>query len=109
MQDITKIWSQAQTAIKSRIGEIAFNTWFGTVKIKGDKANNLTLEVPDSFFKEWFTTHYLELTNAAVKEASGQESLIQLEVNPSIIKKEKKDKLQVFDSLMKEASTDTVR
>jgi len=109
MQDITKIWNQAQAAIKARIGDIAFNTWFGPIKIKGDKANNLTLEIPDNFFKDWFTTHYLELTNSAVKEASGQECTIQLEVNPSIIKKDKKDKLQAFESLIKEEPADTVR
>lgn len=109
MQDIAKIWSEAQNTIKSRIGEIAFNTWFGPIKIKSGKTKNLTLEVPDSFFKEWFMTHYLGLTSLAVKELSGQEIPIELEINPSIIKKEKKDRLEVFESRIKEETPDTVK
>ncbi|MDD5617597.1 MAG: chromosomal replication initiator protein DnaA [Candidatus Omnitrophica bacterium] len=108
-QDITKIWSATQNTIKSRIGEIAFNTWFGPIKIKGDKTKNLTLEVPDNFFKEWFVSHYLELTSSTVRELAGQEIPIELEVNPSIIKKEKKDKLQVFESRIKEEDSNNVR
>jgi chromosomal replication initiator protein len=102
MQDVNKIWSDAQAAIKSRIGEIPFSTWFGPVKIKSDKPKNLTLEVPDIFFKDWFANHYLELTSSVVKELAGQEIAIELAVNPSIIKKEEKSKLQVFESRIKE-------
>jgi chromosomal replication initiator protein len=101
-QDITKIWNETQDAIKSRIGEIAFNTWFGPLRIKSDKTKNLTLEVPDNFFKEWFISHYLELVSTTVRELAGQDMPIDLEVNPNIIKKEKKDKLQVFESRIKE-------
>jgi chromosomal replication initiator protein len=108
VQDITKIWGEAQNNIKSRIGDIAFNTWFGPVKIKSDKTKNLVLEVPDNFFKEWFISHYLELTGLAVRECAGQEILIELEVNPNI-KREKKDKLQALESRIKEETQDTVR
>ncbi|MDD5004945.1 MAG: chromosomal replication initiator protein DnaA [Candidatus Omnitrophica bacterium] len=107
--DITKIWSSAQDAIKTRIGDIAFNTWFGPVKIKSDKTNNLTLELPDNFFKEWFTDHYLELTSAVVKELAGQDVVIDLIVNPAIIKKDRKDKLQVFESRIKEPRPDDIK
>ena len=64
MQEIAKIWSSAQKIIKSRIGDIAFNTWFGPIKIKGDKddkGTKIIIEMPDNFFKEWFTSHYLAL------------------------------------------------
>jgi len=101
-QDITKIWNETQDVIKSRIGEIAFNTWFGPLRIKSDKSKNITLEMPDNFFKEWFVSHYLELTSSTVRELAGQDILIEFEVNPNIIKKEKKDKLQVFESRIKE-------
>lgn len=101
-QNIEKIWSTAQEVIKSRIGEVTYNTWFGPIKIKGGDPNNLILELPDSFFKEWFTNHYLDLVKAAVKDAANKEIPIGLEVNPNIIKKAKKDKLQVFESQIKE-------
>ncbi|NQU18813.1 chromosomal replication initiator protein DnaA, partial [bacterium] len=71
MQNKLKIWSDAKSIIKSRIGEIAFNTWFGPIKIKVDKTKNFTIELPDNFFKEWFINHYLELTNSVIRDLGG--------------------------------------
>ena len=109
MQEISKIWSSAQEIIKTRIGDVAFNTWFGPIKIKGDTTKNLSLELPDNFFKEWFINHYLELTNSVVKDLTNQDISIGVVVNPSIIKKERKSKLQAFESQIKEQKTDDIR
>ena len=109
MQNKLKIWSDAKSIIKSRIGEVAFNTWFGPIKIKSDKTKNFTIELPDNFFKEWFTNHYLELTNSVIKDLGGEDIVIDLVVNPAIIKKEKKSKLQVFESRIKEKKADDIK
>ena len=109
MQEIQKIWSSAKDVIKSRIGEVAFSTWFGPIKIKGDSIKNLALELPDNFFKDWFINHYLDLTTSVVKELVNQEVTIAVEVNPKIIKKEKKSKLQEFESRMKEQKIDSLK
>lgn len=112
MQEIAKIWSSAQKIIKSRIGDMAFNTWFGPIKIKGekdDKGTKIIIELPDNFFKEWFTNHYLELVDSVVKDLTGQESTIDLVVNPAIIKKGRKNKLQAFESKMREGSQDALK
>ncbi|MBL7130326.1 MAG: chromosomal replication initiator protein DnaA [Candidatus Omnitrophica bacterium] len=112
MQEISKIWSSAQKIIKSRIGDMAFNAWFGPIKIKrekGDNATNLTLELPDNFFKEWFINHYLELVGSVVKDLADQEITIGLVVNPAIIKKGRKNKLQAFESRIKEETADDIK
>ncbi|MFH1621772.1 MAG: chromosomal replication initiator protein DnaA [Candidatus Omnitrophota bacterium] len=112
MQEIAKIWPKAQNIIKSRIGEVAFNTWFGPVKTKegkSDKNTRLVLEVPDKFFQEWFTNHYLDLVGSVIKDLAGQEIAIDLSVNPSIIKQERKNKLQEFESRIKEGGVDDVK
>lgn len=106
MQNLSNIWSSVQNVVKSRIGEVAFNAWFGPVRIKEEKPNCIVLEVPDNFFKEWFINHYLELINSALKGLADQNIDIEFIVNPNIIKKEKKNKLEVFESRIKEEATD---
>lgn len=111
MQEISKIWSGAQKIIKSRIGDIAFNTWFGPIKIKkeGSQDAKITLELPDNFFKEWFTSHYLSLVSSVINELAQKELSIDLAVNPAIIKKGRKNKLQAFESKIKEEPADQIK
>ena len=108
MSNILKLWESAQDTIKSRIGDVAFNTWFGSINAKEGDAQHLILEVPDNFFKEWFTNHYLELVSNVLLAASNSEVKISLITNPSIIKKTEKHKLQNFESRIKEKSSDDV-
>ena len=111
MQELSKIWSGAQKTIRSRIGDIAFNTWFGPIKIKkgGGQDAKIILELPDNFFKEWFTSHYLNLVSSVVNELAQKEISIDLVVNPAIIKKGRKNKLQAFESKIKEEPVDQIK
>ena len=88
MQNISTLWSEAKNIIKTRVGDVAFSTWFGSIKIKEDKSDCLMLEVPDNFFKEWFIDHYLELIDSVIKTLTDEKISIELIVNPAIIKRE---------------------
>lgn len=108
MANLIKLWESAQHTIKSRIGEVAFNTWFGSIIAKEAEPHHLILEVPDNFFKEWFSNHYLELLNGVIRASADSEIKVSLVTNPSIIKKTEKHRLQTFESRIKEKASDDV-
>jgi len=95
-------WEKSKPIIKNRIGEVAFNAWFGSIHVKEADETKLVLEVPDNFFKEWFTSHYLELLEEVIQGFSEQKINIIVITNPSIIKKKEKDRLETFEMRIKE-------
>lgn len=112
MPEISKTWTSALRIIKSKIGDAAFSAWFGSIKIKKDKekqGNKITLELPDPFFKELFTNNHLDLVVSTLKDLTGQEFSINLEVNPAIVKKSRKGKLKEFEHKMKESTCDQIQ
>ena len=102
MKSVLKTWPSVKETIKSRIGDVAFNAWFGTINAKEASPDHLILEAPDDFFKDWFSNHYLSLLNDVYSSLYGDEIQISIITNPNIIKKTEKHKLQNFESRIKE-------
>jgi len=112
MQEITKIWSEAKPIIKSQIGDMAFKSWFGPLKIKGERSEKeikINIECPDKFFSDWVNDHYRELVSGVLRDLTKLEPDINLSVNPAIVKKGKKTKLQEFENKFKELPADNIK
>lgn len=75
------VWDKAKDLIKSKVNPQTFETWFKPAKGKDISKDILTIEVPNSFFKDWLLDHHLELIKTAVKEISGDN--LALEFNYS--------------------------
>lgn len=93
---ITEIWNKTQDYIKERIGSTAFEAWFLPLKCKDLKGQKLTLEAPDGFFKEWVRNHYLNLITEATKAVSGEDLIIEFEVNLSLLDHQERSRLEEF-------------
>lgn len=59
--DIASLWLQTQQIIEKKIGLIAKQTWFEPIKPLLEAPHTLILEMPDSFFRDWFEKHYAGL------------------------------------------------
>ena len=101
MQEFTKTWSEILSSIRAKIGDVAFDTWFGPVKSKLSKPDKIILQVPDDFFKSWFVQHYFDLLKTALRAAANHDFDIEVEVNPDIIKKDEKSRLQILESKLR--------
>ncbi len=91
-----EIWNKAKDHIKKQISQTAFEAWFLPLKFKEVKGQRMTLEAPDSFFKDWIITHYLNLISEAAKSASGENLSIDLQVNPALLGKQERNRLEEF-------------
>lgn len=66
--DIALIWSQANKIVEEKIGPVAKQTWFDSIKPSLTPPHILVLEMPDNFFRNWFEKHYSLLLRQALDE-----------------------------------------
>ncbi|MEK6714457.1 MAG: chromosomal replication initiator protein DnaA [Candidatus Omnitrophota bacterium] len=66
--DIALIWSQANKIVEEKIGPVAKQTWFDSIKPSLTPPHTLVLEMPDNFFRNWFEKHYSLLLRQALDE-----------------------------------------
>ena len=83
-----ELWKTCCEQLKKQIGDISFNTWIAPLRFKIEKdRREVTLEVPDIFFKDWLKTHYLHQIKTLLQKETTQDINIHLVVNPKIVKK----------------------
>lgn len=88
--------------IRFYLGKTAFETWFSPIKIKTTNKNELILEVPDNFFKDWIEAHYLETIHKALEEITPSRPLLLLEVNPDLLQKKAQTAFKKIRATFKE-------
>jgi len=63
MQDL---WSNVIDSLKERIGQQNFDIWIKPIHFLSLEGENVELEVPNRFFKEWLNEHYSSLIRDAL-------------------------------------------
>ncbi len=78
VSDIIKAWEQAQEHLKDKLGSTSFETWILPLKPRSQGEQELTLEAPDAFFRDWVEKNYLSSIRDAVKALVKEEVAITL-------------------------------
>ncbi len=90
------LWAEALTEIKERIGKQNFDTWIKPIRFNLKNKNEIVLGVPNKFFRDWLTEHYLRQIESILTSISKNEVAVVFEINPnlehasSIVKPDKK-------------------
>ncbi len=58
MSELQSIWEQAKAQLKSKLGDTVFQTWIFPLRPKLKTLGRITLEAPDTFFRDWVLKHY---------------------------------------------------
>ena len=56
--NIEEAWTKTVTAIGTKVGSQTFDLWFKPLKLIHLQDEQIVLEVPNKFFKEWIEDHY---------------------------------------------------
>ncbi len=75
---VTQIWDEVLGAIRARVGDRTFDTWFAPLELRAQDDGRLELSVPNRFFQEWFENNYLEEVRATVESVAGHRVEVQL-------------------------------
>lgn len=78
--DISRSWEEAQGDLKNKLGETIFATWIAPLKFCAKDNQDIRLEAPDQFFKDWVEKHYLGLIQETFRQRGLNKLLVTLEV-----------------------------
>ncbi len=56
-----QLWQRALNRLKNRLSEENFETWLAPVHFGGLDGDSMVLKIPNRFFADWISSHYLEL------------------------------------------------
>jgi chromosomal replication initiator protein len=74
------LWEKSLHIIKDKVSQQNFDTWIRPIKISSLEGSNITLNVPNKFFKDWLMENY----HAVIKEALTSIAGIDLKVDLQI-------------------------
>ena len=100
-----QVWQKVKDSTKAKIGQTAFDTWFGPIQVKEDTDSSIILEVPDSFFKDWVIQHYLDLIKGEWEKTSGEKININWAINPSLADTSQQDRFEQFKAKIQDEPT----
>ena len=63
-------WLETKNSLRSRLGSEVVNRWLDPLSVSSVSQESLTLEAPNTFFRDWVVSHYLDIIRAC---AGGRE------------------------------------
>ncbi|MBK8171506.1 MAG: chromosomal replication initiator protein DnaA [Sandaracinaceae bacterium] len=72
---MNELWADALETLRNRLSSEAFETWFAPIQCDGQTGDSLQLRVPNRFYVEWLSTHYLGFLHGALREKSANDKL----------------------------------
>jgi chromosomal replication initiator protein len=80
--DVRQVWEKAWGHLKDRLGDTTFETWILPLRPKLKDEQRFILEAPDDFFRNWVEQHYTPIIQEAIRAATNQSLVVQLETAP---------------------------
>ena len=94
----TEAWIKSQPLIKTKVGEMSYQTWFSTLGIK-EFENKLIIQAPDEFFKNWVIEHYATIIEQALSESATTPISYTVVVDSSLLEPAMKNQLAKIENL----------
>jgi chromosomal replication initiator protein len=74
------LWEDVSGRLRSALNNTTYETWFASTAGLMLADDRFVLAVPNDFTRDWIDGHFLELIAAAVREATGGDRVIELQV-----------------------------
>ncbi len=104
-----EIWNYCKEKLKNNLGETSFDTWIAPLGIKKISDSSFVIEAPDSFFKSWVETNYLEHIKQALNEVTLKVYEISFIVNPSLLKRKTNKIFKTIEKNFREEPQDSLK
>ena len=86
------IWKNSLSKIEERVGNNAIDLWFRPVKLSQLKEQQVTLDIPNKFFKDWIEDNYPDLLSETLGGVLGYPVTVRYriveKVDPDVRKKD---------------------
>lgn len=78
--EIEKVWEKSLSAIEGRVGSSTFELWFKSAKLTQLKEGQVTIEVPNRFFKEWIEDYYPSVIPETLTGVIGRQVAVKYKI-----------------------------
>jgi len=102
-----ELWTQAVAEIKERIGRQNYETWIKPIGFISRNKNEICLDVPNKFFRDWLTEHYLIQIQDILSTLAKHDVKVVFEINEKTnrqanaekgVKREERERVQKSNS-----------
>lgn len=83
---MSELWVKTLADIKDQIGPQNFDTWIAPIRFVSRNKNEVVLDVPNKFFRDWLAEHYANKLEHILSAAAKHDVRIILQVNERIAK-----------------------
>jgi len=70
-----QLWESALSSLRSRLSEENYRTWLEPIRLESLDDHKVTLRIPNQFYADWISAHYLDLVMGALTKESGTAEL----------------------------------
>jgi len=74
------LWEKSIQIIKEKVSPQNFETWIRPIKLSSLEGNNVTLNVPNKFFKDWLIENYQPVIREAIAKIAGIDLKVELQI-----------------------------
>jgi chromosomal replication initiator protein len=94
---MSELWVRTLADIKDQVGRQNFETWITPIRFLGRNKNEVVLEVPNKFFRDWLIEHYVQRLERVLSVAAKQEISVVFQVNDETAKSAAPEKVVKHD------------
>jgi len=88
-------WTEALKNIKDQIGAQNFDTWIAPVRFVSRNKNEVVLDVPNKFFRDWLTEHYIGKLEDVLSSSAKHAVRVVFQVNERAGKQARPEKIAI--------------
>ncbi len=77
-------WEEALRKLDERLGRQQFETWIKPLQMRGQQLNEIQIEVPNKFFRDWLTEHFLTHIQEILSEVCQQSVIVVFSINQQL-------------------------
>jgi len=80
------LWTAISDRLKGALNDTTYGTWFSDAEGRELNDDAFVLAVPNDFTREWIEGHFVDLINAALRDATGEERRVEITVEHDEVK-----------------------
>jgi chromosomal replication initiator protein len=80
------LWTAISDRLKGALNDTTYGTWFSDAEGRELNDDAFVLAVPNDFTREWIEGHFVDLINAALRDATGEERRVEITVDHAEVK-----------------------
>jgi chromosomal replication initiator protein len=81
---MSQIWQVSLEQLRDRLGQQNFETWIKPIRVKEADDDELLLEVPNKFFRDWLVEHFLRAIRETLADAAHRDIKVSIAINQKL-------------------------